>query len=62
MLLFGVLSLVFTFAGAFFVLENNTVNPIGLIDTFASTIYFIITCITTVGFGDISRINIPLHF
>jgi hypothetical protein len=61
MLLFGVLSLVFTFAGAMFVLENNTVNPIGLIDNFASAIYFIVTCITTVGFGDISRKqeNIP---
>jgi len=50
---YTVLMLILSMAGFIFVVENNTINPIGEVTSYYNSIYYTVTSITTVGYGDI---------
>lgn len=57
LLVFTIWALIISAAGFEFVVENQTVNPNGLIHGFFNAIYFSIVTIATVGYGDIVRMQ-----
>jgi len=53
LLVFTIWALILAAAGFEFVVENQTINPNGLIHGFFNSIYFTIITMSTVGYGDI---------